>query len=210
MASMKKIVFADIAMKEKVHAVCYKGTGNALSQYEKPVVYPVNAILAEDLSKDDEVKAVLVQTQGEAALVEANTKIFIEELEEANKSIGAKISWDYIVSDFDESKQNHEGRLMAMLSKIKDERGAALYGDITFGPRTVPMAMLCAFSFAEKFFDARIKQIVYGKVEWENNAPKNPGLYDITSLYYLNSLTFNMQSSSAEKALKSLETFFSL
>lgn len=205
---MKKIVFADIAMKEELKAVCYKGTRNAFCEYEKAVVYPINAILAEKLQKDDEVKVVLIQTKGDEKRVAENTEIFKNELDGINQTIGAKIIYEYVESDFDESKPNHEKRITAMLSKM--ENGAELYGDITFGPRTVPMVMLCAFAFAEKFYDADIKKIIYGKVDWIKGEPKNPELYDITSLYYLNSLTYNMQSNSAEKALKSLETFFSL
>lgn len=205
---MKKIVFADISMKDELKAVCYKGTGNAFCEYEKPVVYPVNAVLAEKLQKDDDVKVVLVQTQGNNNLVEKNTQIFKNELDSINKNIGAKITYTEISSENREEKEQHERRIMTILSQM--EQGAELYGDITFGPRTVPMVMLCAFAFAEKFYDADIKKIIYGKVDWVKNEPKNPELFDITELHYLNSLTYNMQSSSVEKAMKSLETFFSL
>lgn len=211
---MKKIIFADISMKEEVNAVCYKGTGNACCEYEKPVVYPINAILSEKLTKDDDVKVVLIQTKGDEARVQKNTQIFKDELDDINKSIGAKINYVEVSADYNEAKENHEKRIMAILGQL--EQGAELYGDITFGPRTVPMVMLCAFSFAEKFYEADIKKIVYGKVDWETNKqtgknePHNPELYDITSLHYLNELTYNMQSDSAEKAMKALKVFFSL
>ena len=195
-------------MKEDLKAVCYKGSGNAFSQYDKPVVYPINAILAEKLNKDDDVKVVLIQTKGESSFVERNTDIFKTELNEINKSIGANINYKEISSDYKEAKENHEKRIMAILEQM--EEGAELYGDITFGPRTVPMVMICAFAFAEKFYDADIKKIVYGKVEWINKEPTNPELFDVTSLHYLNSFTYSIQSESAEKAMTSLKTFFSL
>lgn len=205
---MKKIIFADISMKEELKAVCYKGTGNAFCNYEKPVVYPINAILAEKLKKDENVKIVLIQTNGDKERVATNTEIFKDELNSINKNIGAIISYIEIQSDFKEEKENYEQRIMKMLEQIETE--AELYGDITFGPRTVPMIMLCAFAFAEKFFDADIKKIVYGKVDWLDDKPKNPELYDITSMHYLNSLTYNMQANTTEKAMQSLKTFFSL
>lgn len=195
-------------MKEDLKAVCYKGSGNACSQYDKPVVYPINAILAEKLTRNDEVKAVLIKTNSENSSVENNTEIFKSELNEINKTIGAKIVYKTISSDYKEAKENHEKRIMAILEEM--EEGAELYGDITFGPRTIPMVMLCAFAFAEKFYDADIKKIVYGKVEWINKEPTNPELFDVTSLHYLNSFTYSMQSESAEKAMTSLKTFFSL
>ena len=211
---MKKIVFADISMKEELNAVCYKGTGNACCNYDKPVVYPINAILSEKLKQDDQVKVVLIQTKSDEKRVQKNTQIFKDELDEINKAIGAQINYIEISADYSEARENNEKRIMAILEQMEQE--AELYGDITFGPRTVPMVLLCAFAFAEKFYDADIKRIVYGKVEWKPNKttgksePHNPELYDVTSLHYLNELTYNMQSDSADKAMKALKVFFSL
>lgn len=211
---MKKIVFADISMKEELNAVCYKGTGNACCNYDKPVVYPINAILSEKLKQDDQVKVVLIQTKSDEKRVQKNTQIFKDELDEINKAIGAQINYIEISADYSEARENNEKRIMAILEQMEQE--AELYGDITFGPRTVPMVLLCAFAFAEKFYDADIKRIVYGKVEWRTNQatgksePHNPELYDVTSLHYLNELTYNMQSDSADKAMKALKVFFSL
>ena len=211
---MKKIVFADISMKEELNAVCYKGTGNACCNYDKPVVYPINAILSEKLKQDDQVKVVLIQTKSDEKRVQKNTQIFKDELDEINQAIGAQINYIEISADYSEARENNEKRIMAILEQIEQE--AELYGDITFGPRTVPMVLLCAFAFAEKFYDADIKRIVYGKVEWRTNQatgksePHNPELYDVTSLHYLNELTYNMQSDSADKAMKALKVFFSL
>ncbi len=208
------IIFVDISMKDDLTAVCYKETGNACCKYDKPVYYPINAILFEKMKKNDDVKVVMIQTKSNEERVCKNTQIFKEELNEINESIGAKINYIEVSADYNEAKENHEKRILAILEQI--EKGSELYGDITFGPRTVPMVMLCAFAFAEKFYDADIKKIVYGKVDWIRNPetnksePKNPELFDVTSLYYLNSLTYNMQSESAEKAIKSMKTFFSL
>ena len=71
-------------------------------------------------------------------------------------------------------------------------------------------AMLCAFAFAEKFYDADIKKIVYGQVKWIKDLPVEPQLFEITSLHYLNSLTYNMQPDTKEEAMKALKLFFSL
>lgn len=205
---MKKIVFVDISMKEKVESVSYKNTGNACCSYKEPVVYPINAVLSEKIKKNEEIKIVLIQTKGNKSLVEKNTKIFQTELEAINASIGAKIEYSFIETNYEELKSNNENRLKLMLSQI--EENSELYADITFGPRTVPMLVLCAFSFAEKVYNSDIKKIIYGKVDWKDGKPKNPELYDVTSLYYLNSFTYSLTSVSRQKAFKSIETFFSL
>ena len=208
---MKKIVFADIPMK-KMYAendsLCYARTGNTACSYEGKVIFPVNAVLAEKLCAGDDVKVVLLKSAANA-----NEELFRRELDGINAGIGARISYETIETEFVETKQNHEKRLRAMLAKI--ENGAELYADITFGQKPLPMVLMCVLTFAEKFFDADIKKIVYGKVDFVRGdggktRPQNPALYDVTSLYYLNNLMGAMEASSGEAALKSLDAFFAL
>lgn len=212
---MKKIIFADIPMKEmdaENDGQCYARTGNAACSYEGKVIFPVNAVLAEKLCAGDDVKVVLLKSAANAN-ADANEELFRRELDGINAGIGARISYETIETEFVETKQNHEKRLRAMLAKI--ENGAELYADITFGQKPLPMVLMCVLTFAEKFFDADIKKIVYGKVDFVRGAdgktrPQNPALYDVTSLYYLNNLMGAMEASSGEAALKSLDAFFAL
>ena len=213
---MKKIVFVDIPMKEVTFdhdAVCYAGTGNAGCGYPGKVIFPINAVLAEKLKAGDDLKVVLLKTVSKRGNAGINAGLFQQELDGINVSIGAKISYETIDSEFVETKQNHEKRLRAMLSKI--EEGAQLFVDITFGPKPLPMVMMCVMNFAEKFFDADVKKVVYGKVDFVKHDdgktyPENPELYDITSLYYLNNLMGAMEAPSGEEALRSLDAFFAL
>ena len=213
---MKIIVFADIPMKEvsfEHDSVCYAGKGNAGCSYTGNVIFPINAVLAEKLKKDDEVKVVLLKTLTETCHAGKNAGLFQQELDAINVKIGAHISYETVDTDFVETKQSHEKRLRALLSKIEED--SDLYADITFGQKTLPMVLMCVMSFAEKFFNADIKKIVYGKVEFIKHDdgkayPEKPELYDITSLYYLNNLMGAMEAPSGKEALKSLDSFFSL
>lgn len=211
-----KIIFVDIPMKEiepERDAQCYAGTGNAHCTYDGKVIFPINAVLAEKLRSGDEVKVVLLKTQVVKSNLDKNAKLFQQELDGINAGIGAKIRYESLETDFVETKQNHETRLRAMLAKL--ENGAELYADITFGQKPIPMLLMCALTFAEKFFDADIKKIVYGKVDFVKHDdgkayPENPELYDVTSLYYLNNLMNSMEAPDGESALKSLDAFFAL
>ena len=60
---MKKIIFCDIPMKSNLKAMVYKGTGNVNTCYNKPIIYPINAVLADTLKKDDEIKVILLRTE---------------------------------------------------------------------------------------------------------------------------------------------------
>ena len=210
---MKKIIFVDIPMKKmskSFNSQCYK-VENAKCCL--PVVFPINAVLTKILHKEDSVKVVLLATITEKAHTNENIELFKEELEKINESIGAKIDYEIIKTDFVESKKNHENRLRSMLSKI--EEGAELYVDMTFGQKTIPMILMCVLHFAEKFFNADVKRIVYGKVEFVKHEDgvehlENAELYDLTSLYYLNNLMGSMEASNSKEALKVLDAFFAL
>ena len=206
---MKKIIFCDIPMKKNMNAMVYADTGNTNCNYSKEVMFPINAILAESLKKDDEVRVILLRTQDKAGNSGRNSGLFMQELDAINSEIGAKISYETLDSEFKETKDIHEKRLQEMLDKIEEH--TEIYADITYGPKPLPMILMCVLSFAEKFLNCDVKSVVYGKVDFDdNNKPCNPELYDVTSLYYLNNLTSSMVADNGKDARQSLNEFFSL
>ncbi len=213
---MKKIVFVTIPMR-KSDAVDYSQGGNTTCCYSTPVMYPINALLAEKLKGEDEVKVVLLKTktvdQEKNHQSADNVAKFIRELGTINTSIGAALSYEELESDFSETKENFEHRMRSMLNKVEPD--CELFADITYGPKPLPMILMCAFNFAEKFFNADIRNIVYGKVEFVQESdgketPSHPELYDVASLYYLNNLTNTMEAPDARTALQMLDSFFAL
>ena len=205
---MKKIIFCDLPMKSNLKALDYKGTGNVNSCNDKPVIYPINAILADTIKKDDEIKVILLRTANPTENNQKNSDLFIQELNSINTSIGAKITYEVLDSEFKETKDNHELRLKQMIDKIED--GSELFADITFGPKPLPMILMCVLSFAEKFLKCDVKSVVYGKVNFTGENISNPELYDVTSLYYMNNLTNSMVAKDGTEARKTLDEFFSL
>ena len=206
---MKKIIFCDIPMKKNMNAMVYAGTGNTNCNYSKPVMFAINGVLAETLKKDDEVRVVLLRTLDKAGNSGKNSGLFMQELDSINSEIGAKISYETLESEFKETKDIHETRLKEILDKI--EENTEIYADITYGPKPLPMILMCVISFAEKFLNCEVKSVIYGKVDFDvNNKPCNPELYDVTSLYYLNNLTNSMVAYSGKEARQSLNEFFSL
>lgn len=206
---MKKIIFCDIPMKKSMNAMVYAGTGNTNCNYSKEVMFPINAILAESLKKNDEVRVILLRTLDKAGNCGTNSGLFMKELDSINAEIGAKISYETLDSEFKETKDIHEKRLQDMLDKIEEH--TEIYADITYGPKPLPMILMCVISFAEKFLNCEVKSVVYGKVEFdEKNTPSSPELYDVTSLYYLNNLTYSMVANDGKEARQNLVEFFSL
>ncbi len=208
---MKKIVFSNIPMKKELHSLKYKVDGNSTIEYDGKVIFPVNSVLAKRMTKKDKVKVVLLS---KIDIVEGNSAInsgkFQQELNNINKNIGAEIEYLTISTPFKESKDVHEKLLRKIIDKLEDE--AEIIADVTYGPKSLPIIMFNAMNFAEKFFKAKIKHIVYGKVDFPNGSklPINPVLYDLTPLYYLNSLTNTMEYKDSKEALKALDLLLSI
>jgi hypothetical protein len=199
-------------MKEKLYRHIYPVSGNSRLEYDKPVVYPINAVLAKTLKPNEAGRVILLATSGGAEKGGANIEEFKKELDGINAGIGASLSYEKIEMPFELTPEVFDSLLSRLLNIMKADKGAEIIADITYGIRPIPMLLFCALNFAEKFFNATVDSIVYGKVEFkeEGKAPENPMLYDITQIYYLNKLIGAMESPNAETAVKMLDNFFNL
>lgn len=208
-----KIVFSDLPMKKELHAFKYAVDGNATIEYDGEVIFPVNSVLAKTMKKGEKVKVILLSKNDIDGNSSINAGYFQKELNKINREIGAEIEYITIATPFEETRNIHETLLKDMINKL--EKDAEIIGDITYGPKPLPIIMFSVMNFAEKFFKAKIKNIVYGKVDFKNiddgkTIPINPVLYDLTPLYYLNSLTNAMEYKTSEDAVKALNTLIDL
>ncbi len=212
---MKKIVFSNLPMKKELNKFKYSVDGNDTIEYGGEVIFPVNSVLARTMKKSDKIKVVLLSKddiEGNSAI---NAGIFQKELNNIKRSIGADIEYITLATPFEETRAVHETLLRDMVDKL--ENGAEIIGDVTYGPKPLPIIMFAVMNFAEKFFSAKIKNIVYGKVDFVDDGsgigktkPVNPVLYDLTPLYYLNSVTNAMEYKTSEEAVKALDVLLDL
>ena len=203
-----KIVFSTIPM-QVVDPVFYKSTENKAIEYEGEVRFPINGLLAKTLKKDDEVKVVRIITDGTTS--DENAKLQKEELDKINEKIGAKITYTEVRESFKETSDIVQSRFRQIVGTLENE--CEIFADMTYGPKTLTPVLFYALGFAEKFFDADIKNIVYGKAVFDKEKKAIPGaseLFDVTSLYYLNSLTNVMNAPDGKTALARLDKFFEL
>ena len=139
----------------------------------------------------------------------------MNELDKINENIGADISYETVLSPFEETNKVHFNLLNEMVGKLEKE--AEIICDMTYGPKPLPIVMFSMLNFAEKFFDAQVKNIIYGKVDFvddEKNpgktTPANPVIYDVVSLYLVNSVTNVMEHENTEDAVKGLGVLLGL
>jgi len=204
-----KLIISTIPMKAEVDRHHYPVEGNKTIEYEKAVRFPVNAVLAKTLVKDEEGKVVFLVTTGGAGNHSAgNMARFREELDEINREIGARLSYETIETPFRPQTDVFERLISGLIAKLG--RKAEIIADITYGIKPLPMVLFCALTFAEKFYAATVRNIIYGKVEFVEGKTHSPMIYDLTPLYHLNKLIGSMESKSAKTAEALLNDFFSL
>lgn len=207
-----KIVFANIPMKKlSEKALHYPVDGNKSIEYDGEVLFPINAVLAKTLKKGERTKIVEFTTKDEKGCWENNKSIFENELKSLNRNIGAEVEFLPIVAEFVEDKPTHENRFKRLIDSVEND--ADIIADITYGPKTLPLILFAALNFSEKFFSANIQNIIYTKINYDVNNNIIAGsqkIYDITSLYYLNSLTAAMDAPDGETAKKMMDNFFKL
>jgi hypothetical protein len=203
---MKKIVFCNIMMKEELHRLCYKVSGNSTIEYNGEVIFPINGVLARMLKKNDEVKVVLLRKDADNS--DKNVDEYKNELDSINISIGAKIEYKVLSTPHNESREVQEKLLQKMVDELVEN--TEIYADITYGPKSLAIITFSVLNFAEKFFKADIKNIVYGKADFDkDNKPINPELFDMTALFYLNSIANTMECKDGEAAKKLLKAILS-
>lgn len=204
---MKKIVFATLPLRGNLTKCLYPVAGNAMIEIHEPTYFAATSALAGTLKADDEVKVILLETEGGENAGKENAKLFEEELNRFNAA-GAKINYEIFTSTFDPSKANLQHIYKTLIKKL--EHGAEIYADITYGPKPLAFFLFTVFQFAEKFFNCSVGNIVYSKVEFRKNEiiPGSEMIYDVTPLYLMNSLANLIEASSSERAIKAVETLF--
>lgn len=204
---MKKIFFVTLMMADDMHKRHYPVNGNALIEYSGETYYSINSILAKTLKSDDDIKIILLTTNAGDKAGDKNAKLFMEELNSLNKC-GATINYEVISSEFVETKNNFQSLYLKLIKELT--QGAELYADITFGRKSLPIIILSAMQFGEKFFDCSVGNVIYLKTEFKEGkiVEGSQLIYDITPLYMLNSFTNTIECSTGERAIAAVEALF--
>lgn len=205
---MRKTVICNITMKEKTDKCKYRTTDLSLPVSAREVVYPVSAFLEKTLTKDDEIKAVMLVKKDPNGNYQKNAAEFVEEILAINESIGAKIDFKTVETSFSEEQTVHEELLSKIVDEIDDK--THIIADITYGPKDLPIVLFSAMNFAEKFLECEIENIIYGQAVFKDGKPTDTKICDMVPLYYLNSVTNTIRSEDSTRARQMLKSLLSL
>ncbi|MCL2485345.1 MAG: hypothetical protein FWF00_01155 [Endomicrobia bacterium] len=191
---MRKIIFMNLPTTQKPEKLRYNALGNKALEYEEEVMFAINVFLAKNMKKEDSIKVVMLKEKQKDD--KHYEKDFIEELDKVNKNIGASIQYVLLDKYSEETRKANEEFLGNMFAEIED--GVEVYADISFGTKPLPFLVFNALTFAEKYCNAKICNVIYGKKDW--NDSKHHAIYDLTYLYYLNSLSNTITCKNSQEA----------
>ena len=216
---MKKTVITCMLL-QKMHSALYSALQPEIhvnSNYAEAIYFPINALMANQLQKNDELTVIILKFNDDINPTsennfQANYQIFQNEMNKINETIGAKIEYKIIETDFVETNDVFAERFLNIFNIL--EQDCTIYTDITFGPKTATLLIMNLLSFAENFYDADIEAIIYGKtsfiatgVQTETTA-KGGKVLDVSSLYFLNNFTDAIHAQSPQDAIQVLKELF--
>nr|WP_318707330.1 TM1812 family CRISPR-associated protein [uncultured Treponema sp.] len=204
---MDKVIFVTLMMADKMEKRHFPVENDSLTEYSGETYYAINSVLSNSIEKGDNIKVVLLETNAGAQAGKKNAQLFIDELNSFNTA-GANISYEIITSEFINDKAKYKELYKKLVSNFSE--GAELYADITFGIKTLPILILNAMQFGEKFFDCTIGNVIYLKTEFKDGVIVDGSqcIFDLTSLYMLSTFTNNIECSSGERAIAALDALF--
>ena len=204
---MDKVIFVTLMMADKMEKRHFPVENDSLTEYSGETYYAINSVLSNSIEKGDSIKVVLLETNAGAQAGKKNAQLFIDELNSFNTA-GANISYEIITSEFINDKAKYKELYKKLVSNFTE--GAELYADITFGIKTLPILILNAMQFGEKFFDCTIGNVIYLKTEFKDGVIVDGSqcIFDLTPLYMLSTFTNNIECSSGERAIAALDALF--
>ena len=216
---MKKTVITCMLL-QKMHTALYSALQPEIhvnSNYDEAIYFPINALMANQLQENDQLTVIILKFNDDMNPTneknfQSNYQIFQNEMNKINETIGAKIEYKIIETDFVETNDVFAERFLNIFNIL--EQDCTIYTDITFGPKTATLLIMNLLSFAENFYDADIEAIIYGKTSFiatgvqTETAAKGGKVLDVSSLYFLNNLTDAIHAQSPQDAIQVLKELF--
>ena len=197
----------------KNNDACYLNKGNVDCKCPDKVKFGLIAALYGRIKKEDELLVIINETDSEKNCNKENIDFFKQEFETVLKiKLTEEKNLKIVQSPFTETREQMQTLYRTLLSFIEED--CQIYADTTFGPRLNMPVCFSVFSFAERFYNAKVKFILNVKVNFEPETNKviegSQELYDIMPFYCLSNMTMAMKAANGDQALKMLDDFFKL
>ena len=207
---MKKIFIGSTKLAKGMEEISYHSATKKINE-SVPFYYGFSTVIANNVTKDDKANLVILEIQRKSGAIKENTDYYKKDIEKIATQNGAKIEPKVIPVPFNESKVTFQNAFADLIQTL--EENAEIFVDITFGAKTTSLLLLSFLQFAEKYFNCTVKMIDYVQRDFDENENPIVGsecIYDVTSLYYLNSLMNNLNCKTGAEAVETVKQFFSM
>ena len=167
-----------------------------------PILIPIDALVQK--GEEIAITAVCVERK----YVQKNLDDFrtaLSELAAAKGFLVPEENFTVINMADSEDEATHMKLFKDMSRHLVEHNDEEISTDMTYGTKPMPMIILMALTYAHKFgFDSSVEAIIYGS--YDVHSGKNM-VYDVTSLFYMNSAVNNMANLNVSDPMKLLEGF---
>ena len=178
---------------------------NTLLKTDRTTRFPILIPMENSVSEGEKIIVTVILIDRPHVL--HNYGWFKEELEELSQL--KKFSYELVEVRTPDSEiaQNHLELFKNISALLANSRNEELYVCITYGTKPMPMLLMMSLTFAYKLCDSfTIEAIVYGGYE---HTLMESYIYDVSSLFYLNSAINNMANLEIKEPLKIIDEFIS-
>lgn len=173
---------------------------NSIITSDRAVSFPILIPLENATENGESIHLTVILPQHEN--VTTNYQTFQKELKEITDTKNLTCEIDEIKIPYSEDVDTHLNMFEHLIEQVRDDD--LLYVCLTYGTKPVPMVMQTTLNFAYKLRkNCSIESIVYGQVDHNENKLK---IYDVSSLFYLNSVINSMSSINAKNPVEYIKT----
>lgn len=205
---MKRVVICNVPMKPQVEKTVYLSNDKSLPSSCDPYLYPVNSFLSQIINTKDQLKVLLLVKKDGRNNSAVNVQKFKDEMESFCIPLAIEPVYSIIYTDFSQEKTVHTQLMGRIIDEIDDE--SQIVADITYGPKDLPIVVFSALFFAENYLNCSIDNILYGQALFDGNNVIKASLCDMTSLYYLSSLSNTITCKDPIKARQMISSLLDL
>lgn len=187
---MRKVFLSSIPMT-KVRPYNYKSEVYPASS---ATGYPITVSIENNVEAQDDVLilSIVTHSEGKINASEAGYKEFSQQVEALLNNRQASVEFREIAVSDRANSASH--RLLFQELKKHIQEGDEVYADITYGFKSNPIVIFAALNQAYQLMDdVNIQEIIYGNL-YNGTAEPEPELFEVTSLFYINSLNGTLGS----------------
>lgn len=192
---MRKVFLSTMPLYKHEKGAATMYTSDDFDLAQESYNYPISYLIDDSVEKGDSVVVITAVQKGENGKVNNAELHYVDFLKEAEHvkekyDLSLELVEIPLYEQFDSTTFN---RFFKYVSQIIQEEDL-LYFDTTFGQKPYSIAFFVAMAYtARASRDVDVETLIYAQKYSGYGEPNKSRIYDITSLYYLNSLAGNAQ-----------------